>query len=139
MKFSDAHQQPTNLYTMLVGRPTIAKSPAMKEGVFGPLEEVLENSAKVLICNITSSGLTKMLHKGKQCYICSPEVYDVLNKLFQSDEENATGDSQLLCKLFTGEKCSYHFSTEAIQEIDPDAPLQSLEQFKCRTWNSPCL
>ena len=126
VKLSDTHQQPTNLYTILVGPPSIAKSPAMKEGVFGPLEEVLENSAKVLISNITSSGLTKVLHKEKQCYICSPEVYDVLNKLFKSDEENATGDSQLLCKLFTGEKCSYHFSTEAIREIGPDAPFAIL-------------
>lgn len=126
VKLSNTHQQPTNLYTILVGPPSIAKSPAMKEGVFGPLEEVLENSAKVLISNITSSGLTKVLHKEKQCYICSPEVYDVLNKLFKSDEDNATGDSQLLCKLFTGEKCTYHFSTEAIREIGPDAPFAIL-------------
>ena len=67
----------------------------MKEGVFGPLEEVQENSAKVLISNITSSGLTKVLHKEKQCYICSPEVYDVLNKLFKSDEDNAKNEASL--------------------------------------------
>lgn len=87
---------------------------------------MLENCLKTLVSNITSSGLTKLLSKKGQCFICSPEVFDVLNKFLKSDEDNATGDIQLLSKLFTGEKCSYHYSTEKIREIGPDTPFSIL-------------
>lgn len=50
-------------------------------------------------------------------------MFDILNKLFKSDEDNATGDVQLLCKLFSGEKCSYHYSTEESQVILPKTPF----------------
>ena len=50
-------------------------------------------------------------------------MFDILNKLFKSDEDNATGDVQLLCKLFSGEKCSYHYSTEESRVIQPNTPL----------------
>ena len=49
--------------------------------------------------------------------ILSPEVFDIMNKLLKSDEDNATGDIQLLCKLFSGERCSYHYSTEESRVI----------------------
>ena len=39
------------------------------------------------------------------------------------DEENATGDMQLLCQIFNGEKCSYHFLTEQVQEIAAGSPF----------------
>ena len=123
IKLSATHEQPLNIFMVLVGPPSVAKSPAMKEGVFAPLEDILDNYAKVLVSNTTSSGLTKMLHKEKECYVCSPEIFDILNKLLKNDEENASGDAQLLCKLFTGERCSYHFSTETVREIGPDTPF----------------
>lgn len=41
-----------------------------------------------------------------------------MNKLLKNDEDNATGDIQLLCKLWSGESASYHFVTEATQEND---------------------
>lgn len=45
------------------------------------------------------------------------EVFDIINKLMKSDEDSATGDVQLLCKLFSG-KCSlYHYSTKDIRHI----------------------
>ena len=56
----------------------------------------------------------------------SPEVFDVLNKLMKSDEENATGDIQLLCKLFSGEHCSYHYSTEESRIIPANTPFSIL-------------
>lgn len=59
-------------------------------------------------------------HKG---FILSPEVFDILNKLMKSDEENATGDVQLLCKLFSGERCSYHYSTEESRVIPANTPF----------------
>ena len=126
VKLTEAFSQAVNLYTILVGPPSTAKSPAMKEGVTAPLEEVLENYSKTVVSNITSSGLTKLLSKEGQCFICSPEVFDILNKFVKGDEDNATGDIQLLCKLFTGEKCSYHFSTENVREIGPDTPFAIL-------------
>lgn len=55
----------------------------------------------------------------------SPEVFDVLNKLMKSDEENATGDIQLLCKLFSGERCAYH-STEESRIIPANTPFSIL-------------
>lgn len=62
-------------------------------------------------------------HKG---FILSPEVFDILNKLMKSDEENATGDVQLLCKLFSGERCSYHYSTEDSRVIPANTPFSIL-------------
>jgi len=56
----------------------------------------------------------------------SPEVFDFLNKLRKSDEENATGDIQLLCKLFSGDRCSYHYSTEESRIIPANTPFSIL-------------
>ena len=123
VRLTEVFSQAVNLYTILVGPPSTAKSPAMKEGVTAPLEEVLGNAAKTVVSNTTSSGLTKLLSKEGQCFVCSPEIFDVLNKLLKSDEDNATGDIQLLCKLFTGEKCTYHYSTENVREIGPYTPF----------------
>ena len=55
--------------------------------------------------------------------ILSPEVFDIINKLLKSDEDNATGDVQLLCKLFSGERCSYHYSTEESRVIPANTPF----------------
>ena len=44
----------------------------------------------------------------------------------KSDEDNATGDVQLLCKLFSGERCSYHYSTEDTRLITPNTAFSIL-------------
>ena len=44
----------------------------------------------------------------------------------KSDDENATGDVQLLCKLFSGEHCSYHYSTEESRVIPANTPFSIL-------------
>ena len=44
----------------------------------------------------------------------------------KSDEDNATGDIQLLCKLFSGERCSYHFLTENARHIALNTPFSIL-------------
>ena len=79
-----------------------------------------------IISKTTSSGLVKLLATQKKGIILSPEVFDILNKLMKSDEENATGDVQLLCKLFSGERCSYHYSTEETRVIPPNIPFSIL-------------
>lgn len=50
-------------------------------------------------------------------------MYDVINKLLKSDEDNGTGDVQLLCKLFSGESSIYRFSTENARIIDANTPF----------------
>ena len=49
-----------------------------------------------------------------------------MNKLLKSDEENATGDVQLLCKLFSGEKSAYLYSTEQTRTIEENTPFSIL-------------
>ena len=58
-----------------------------------------------------------------QFFVLSPEVFDIFNKLMKSDEDNATGDIQLLCKLFSGERCSYHYATEGNRIISQNTPF----------------
>jgi len=44
----------------------------------------------------------------------------------KSDEDNATGDVQLLCKLFSGERSSYHYSTEDTRHIPANTAFSIL-------------
>ena len=44
----------------------------------------------------------------------------------KSDEDNAIGDVQLLCKLFSSERCSYHYLTEESRVIPPNTPVSIL-------------
>ncbi|KXJ20571.1 hypothetical protein AC249_AIPGENE9420 [Exaiptasia diaphana] len=47
-----------------------------------------------------------------------------MNKLLKSDDENATGDAQLLCELFSGEKVSYRYASEKkTREIGANIPF----------------
>ena len=55
-----------------------------------------------MISNTTHAGLTRLMSKESGCYLCSSEIYELFNKFLRSDADNATGVSQLLCKLFTG-------------------------------------
>ena len=68
----------------------------------------------------------KLLATQKKGIILSPELCDILNKLMKSDEDNATGDIQLLGKLFSGERCSYHYSTEESRVIPQNTPFSIL-------------
>ena len=43
-----------------------------------------------------SSGLVKCIAEQRRTFLCSPEIYDVLNKLLKNHEESGTGDVQLL-------------------------------------------
>ena len=87
---------------MIVGPPTTGKSQALGECALQPLITVREarDLGNFIVERCTSSALTKCLAEQKKGFLCSPEIYDVLNKLLKSDEENGTGDVQLLCELF---------------------------------------
>lgn len=97
------------------------KSSAIQYAAQNPLEHIELHDS--IISKTTSSGFVKLLANNKKGIVLSPEVFDILNKLLKSDEDNATGDVQLLCKLFSGERCSYHYSTEESRVIPPMTPF----------------
>ena len=67
----------------------------------------------------------KTISKQGKAFVVSPEIFDILN-LLKNDEDNVTGDVQLLCKLWSGESASYHFATEAMREIDSNSAFSAL-------------
>ena len=79
--------------------------------------------ANTIIEKCTSSALVKSIADNKKAFIVSAEVFEVLNKLLKSDEDNATGDVQVLCELFSGESSSYRFATECTREIPANVPF----------------
>ena len=83
-------------------------------------------SKETVVSATTSSGLVKNLSKQGKSFITSPELFDLLNKLLKNDEDNGSGDVQLLCKLWSGESASYHFATESTREIDGNTPFSIL-------------
>lgn len=101
--------------------PHTGKSSAIQYAAQDPLENL--DFTDAIISKTTSSGLVKLIANKKKGIILSPEVFDIINKLLKSDKDNATGDVQLLCKLFSGERCSYHFSTEETRVIPPNTPF----------------
>ncbi|XP_028408491.1 uncharacterized protein LOC114540209 [Dendronephthya gigantea] len=119
--------QSTSLYTIFVGYPGTGKSPAIEHGCIKPLQSVLRDDVKNgLLDRTTSSGLIKHLSVHGTGFIVSPEVSDVLNKLLKSDEETCSGDAMVLCKLFSGERISFHYATENTREIDANTPFSIL-------------
>ncbi len=70
--------------------------------------------------------MVKLLVNQKQEIILSPKVFDILKTLLKSDEENATGDILLWCKMFSGERCSYHYSTEESWVTQANTPFSIL-------------
>ena len=119
------HLQPLNLYTVSVGHPGTGKPPAI-ETVLAALRDVDTITKETLVSGTTSSGLVKTISKQGKAFVASPKLFDILNKLLKNDEDNATGDVQLLCKLWSGESASYHFATEAPREIESNTAFPLL-------------
>ncbi|KAM7439055.1 hypothetical protein ABFA07_011507 [Porites harrisoni] len=107
--------QPLNIYTIFVAYPGTGKSSAIQHAAQDPLEQLELTST--IISKATSSGLVKQVSSQNQGFMLSPEIFDTLNKLMKSDEDNGTGDVQLLCKLFSGERCTYSYSTQETRVI----------------------
>ena len=120
------HRQIPNLYTMFVGYPGTRKSAAIDHSATAPILSINKNEQNILIGSTTSSALVKQLSNVGRAYVVSSEVYDVLHKLLKSDEDTATGDVQLLCKLFSGERTTYHLSTGNTCEIEANTPFSIL-------------
>ena len=104
---------PINLYSVVVGPLTTGESQAMKECVIDPLVTIREsnNLGNFLVERCTMSALVKCIVEQRRAVV-SPELYDVLNKMLKNEEENGSGEVQMLCDLFLGERMSYRFATE---------------------------
>ena len=109
MQLRGEHKLGLNIFSIFVGPPQTAKSPAFKDAVTDPLNSHPELN---VISKTTSSGLTKTISKFEKCYIASAEIYEYQMYMLKNDDENAIGDSQLLCKLFSGEQCELNYATE---------------------------
>lgn len=112
-------EMPLNIFSVFVGPPTTGKSQALKECAASPMSAVCReaDSETCVINRCTSSGLVKSITKNERGFLLSAEIYDVLFKLLKSDEENGSGDVQVLCQLFSGEATSYRYATERTREI----------------------
>ncbi|CAB4004528.1 Hypothetical predicted protein [Paramuricea clavata] len=114
---------PTNMYTIF------SKSSAIEHGCLEPMENVLQDNMKgCLLDGPTLSRLVKHLAKNGTGFIVYPELSDVLNELFKSDEEMCSGDNMLLCKLFWGERMSFHYATEETSDIDTKTPFSRIDK-----------
>ena len=120
-----SQDMPVNLFMVFVGPPGTGKSQALKEGALQLMADVRAERdwANTIIEKCTSSALVKSIADDKKAFIVSPEVFEVLNKLPKSDEDNATGDVQVLCELFSGKSSSYRFATERTREIPANVPF----------------
>ena len=68
----------------------------------------------------------KILSETQCTYMVSSEIYDVLHELLKSDKENATGDAQLLCELFSGKSITFKYATEKVRTISANTPFSIL-------------
>lgn len=104
------------------------KSQALKEASLQPLHDLQDERdlANTIIEKCTSAALVKTVADNEKAFVVSPELFEVINKLLKSDEDNATGDVQTLCELFSGESSSYRYATERTREIPPNVPFSIL-------------
>ena len=121
-------EMPCNLFMVFVGPPGTGKSQALKEASLQPLHDLKDERdlANTIIEKCTSAALVKTVADNKKAFVVSPELFEVINKLLKSDEDNATGDVQTLCELFSGESSSYRYATELTREIPPNVPFSIL-------------
>ena len=121
-------EMPSNLFMVFVGPPGTGKSQVLQEGALQPIHDIQteRDLPNTIIEKCTSSALVKTVAEHKKAFVVSPEVFDVVNKLLKSDEDNATGDVQILCELFSGESSSYRYATERTREIPANVPFSIL-------------
>ncbi len=122
---STDHRTTLNLYSVVVGPPTTGKSQAMKECAMDPLIAVRDNNdlGDFVLERCTTSALVKCVSDQKRGVVVSPEVYDVLNRMLKNEEENGSGEVQMLCELFSGERTSYKYATEKTRNIGENVPF----------------
>ena len=119
------HTTTLNCYTVFVGPPMSGKSVAIANAAQDPLQAIVDDNplGDIIINKPTSSAMQRILSELKMGVLLSGEIYDPLNKLLKSDEDNASGDAQLLCELFSGEQTAYCFPTEKSRKIEKNTPF----------------
>jgi len=73
----------------------LGKSQPLKEASLKPLHDLLDERdlPNTIIEKCTSAALVKTV-ADNEAFVVSPELFEVINKLLKSDEDNATGDVQ---------------------------------------------
>lgn len=104
-----------NTFVIFVGQPSTGKSPALKLAVYNPLQSIDEDLS--VMSTATTSGLTKFLCNNNCAYIVNAEIQEYLYKILRKNDENYTGDVEILSKVFSGEKITMQFSTENKRNI----------------------
>ena len=122
------HKMPLNTYSIFVGPPTLGKSVAISSFAQKPIQTIADdfNIGDIIINKPTSSAMQRILADLNKGIMLSPEIYDPINKLLKSDEDDASGDAQLLCELFSGEETNYRFATERSRKIERNTPFTIL-------------
>ena len=110
---------PLNIYSIFVDPSTTRKSQAIKESSISPGHSNCRSIfRKPCHPKMYVLGTFKTVANNDRGCLLPGEMYDVLFKLLKSHEENATGDVQALCQLFSGEEASYSgYATEKTREI----------------------
>ena len=122
IQLTSSHSQIPSLFTVMIGPPGTGKSPTIKSALTSQLKD-LGDLHELVISNITSSGLSKLLSEKGSTYICNAEIYKYLNKLLTRDEVNSSGDIQFLSKLWSGEQCDFHYASESTRIIPEGSAL----------------
>ena len=124
---SGPQEMPPNLYMVYVGPPGTGKSQALNERALQPMFDLrAERDLENCIIEKCTCEMVKPVVTNNKAFIISPEVFEVLNKLLKSDKDNATGNVQVLCELFSGERSFYHFATERTRKIQANVPFSIL-------------
>ena len=97
----------------------------MKECAMEPLIAARDDNdlGDFLLKRCTTSALLKCMSEQKRGIVVSPEVYDVLNKMMKNEEEDGSGEVQMLCELFLGERLSYKYATGKTRNIGENVPF----------------
>lgn len=114
-----------NLYAVFVGPPSTGKSQAMKMGAKQPLLYLKQarDADYVTLEKTTSAGLMKTLSSTSGGILISPEIGEVLTKLFKLERDSGSSDTSVLCELFSGEASSMTLATSSAREVKENYPF----------------
>nr|XP_054765319.1 uncharacterized protein LOC129272112 [Lytechinus pictus] len=110
-----------NMFVIMIGPPGTGKSQAINTGATEPLIKLAEERGdkQIIIGRSTSAGLLKQIAANGKAMIVSGEIYDILFKLIKNDNDSGSGDTTLLCELFSGEDEHAKQLNENIREGKP--------------------
>nr|XP_054765037.1 uncharacterized protein LOC129271795 [Lytechinus pictus] len=113
------------MFVIMIGPPGTGKSQAINTGATEPLIILAEERGdkQIIIGRSTSAGLLKLIAANGKAMIVSGEIYDILFKLIKNDNDSGSGDTTLLCELFSGEVSSMNYATQNNKTIQANTPF----------------